>query len=81
MIGKKRFKKIDTDNTRHFKDGIVIGIGWAIGVTIGFAIIATLLVLVFNWLGGLPIIGTFFASVIESTLEQLYKRTPIIPVN
>ena len=61
-----------------FKEGMVAGIGWAIGVTIGFVIISTILVFVLQQLGGLPIIGTWIAPIVEETQSQLLKRTPII---
>jgi hypothetical protein len=62
-----------------FKEGVMAGLGWAVGATIGFVLISTLLVFVLNLLGGLPIIGSLIASIIQSTQEQLLKRTPIIP--
>ncbi len=62
-----------------FLRGIIAGIGWAIGVTIGFALVSTILVLFFKSLGGLPLIGDFFTSVVESTQQSLPKRTPILP--
>jgi len=30
-------------------------------------------------LGGLPVIGGWIASVVDTTLEQLTKRTPVFP--
>lgn len=64
---------------KTFKKGLIGGIGWAFGVTIGFVIISTLLVLILRGLGGLPIIGDWLASIVEATLEQLTKRTPVFP--
>ena len=79
VIGKKKFKALDKNNWGHFKDGIFIGIGWAIGVTIGFVIISTILLFALRGLGGLPLVGRFFASIVEATQEQLIRRTPFIP--
>lgn len=62
-----------------FKDGLIRGIGWAFGVTIGFVIISTILVYVLRALGGLPVIGNWIATIVEATQESLLKRTPIIP--
>jgi len=61
-----------------FKRGIVAGLGWAIGVTIGFALVSAILILITKSLGGLPSIGDFFASVIEKTQESLLKRNPLM---
>ncbi len=62
-----------------FKKGFIRGIGWAFGVTVGFVIISTILVFVLKSLGGLPLIGDWIASVVETTLAQLAKRTPVFP--
>ena len=61
------------------KQGFYSGIGWAAGVTVGFAIISTILITVFGRLGGLPIIGGWIASVVGATTDQLSNRTPILP--
>lgn len=58
------------------KEGFMAGLGWAFGVTIGFVVISTLLVVVFKSLGGLPIIGNFIADIVQETQVQLIKRTP-----
>ncbi len=62
-----------------FKRGVVAGIGWAIGVTLGFALVSALLVLIAKALGEVPSIGDFFASIVESTQESLLNRNPLIP--
>ena len=61
------------------KEGFIAGIGWAFGVTVGFVIIFSILVIVLNFLGGLPLIGTLIASIVEQTQVQLLNRTPLIP--
>ncbi len=59
------------------KEGFFAGIGWSFGVTIGFVIISTILVLILKSLGGLPFIGNFLANIISETQMQLMKRTPV----
>ena len=61
------------------KEGFFAGIGWAIGVTVGFVIVSSLIVFILNMLGGLPLIGGIIASIVQATQEQLLKRTLIIP--
>lgn len=58
------------------KQNIVNGIFWSIGVSIGFAIVTTLLVFVFSRLEALPVIGNFVASIVEATLEALGTDLP-----
>lgn len=80
MIGKqKKVRKESKTHWHHFLDGVIIGFGWAIGATLGFVIISTLLVVILQKLGGLPLVGGWLASVVEATQQQLIKRTPIIP--
>jgi len=69
----------NNDKKTMFLRGIVAGVGWAFGVTVGFVIISTILVFLLNNAGGLPLIGDWIASVVESTIEQLSKRAPILP--
>lgn len=71
-------KKKRTSYRELFQQGIFAGIGWAIGVTIGFVMISIVLVFVLRNLGGMPIVGSWIASVVESTQEQLARRTPLI---
>lgn len=61
-----------------FAHGVFAGIGWAVGVTIGFVLISVVLVFVLRSLGGLPIVGKWIAAIVEATADQLAKRTPII---
>ena len=60
------------------KEGFFAGVGWAFGVTVGFVIISSLLVIILNFLGGLPLIGSWVANLVEETQLQLLKRNPII---
>ena len=59
--------------------GFYSGIGWAFGATVGFVFVSTILIFVLQQAGGLPLIGNFIASIVQSTMEQLSKRTPIFP--
>lgn len=59
--------------------GFYSGISWAFGATVGFVLVSTIMVFILSRAGGLPLVGSFIASVVQSTLEQLYTRTPILP--
>lgn len=57
------------------KDGFFTGLGWSVGVTIGFAIVSTIIINVIRAGGGLPLIGHFFASIVEVTQDALIIRS------
>jgi hypothetical protein len=57
-----------------FLENFFRGLFWAIGATLGFALFLTLLGIILNWLGGLPLVGNFFATIIELTNEALELR-------
>ncbi|MCS7092330.1 MAG: DUF5665 domain-containing protein [Patescibacteria group bacterium] len=57
------------------KEGFFAGIGWAIGVTVGFAIVSTIIVYSLQLAGGIPFVGKFFARIVESTIINLEHRS------
>jgi hypothetical protein len=71
---------MDKINSRFqsFKQGFVEGLGWSFGVTIGFVFISIILYFVLKSLGGLPLIGSWIAKVVEATQLQLLSRNPLI---
>jgi hypothetical protein len=60
-----------------FKQGLYSGFGWSFGVTLGFAAVSAVVVLVLNNLGGLPLIGGWLADIVDATTAQLSGRTPV----
>ena len=66
---KKEIKKFS--HKKAFSTSFVGGIGWALGASIGFALLISLLTYVLNLLGGLPLIGKFFGQIIENTTHYL----------
>jgi hypothetical protein len=59
---------------RIFTANFIGGIAWALGMTIGFAILAYVLGRLLNTIGGLPVIGNYFANIIDSTQKALNNR-------
>ena len=57
-----------------FLKSIVGGIGWAVGATLGFALLISILGFILRNLGGLPLIGDWFARLIEVTNKALEAR-------
>ncbi|MGI5826117.1 MAG: DUF5665 domain-containing protein [Patescibacteria group bacterium] len=58
-------------NWKIFYKNFLGGVGWGLGVTIGATLILALLGSLLRFLGGLPVIGQFFAGIIEATESAL----------
>lgn len=65
-----------TDN--FIKRGFLQGLGWSFGATVGFVIISSILVSTLKAMGGLPLIGTWIAGIVETTQQELTKRNPYL---
>lgn len=61
------------------KEGIVRGIFWAVGVTIGFAFVSIVLLFVVSPFMRLPVIGQFIADIVYETQLNLQQRSPQTP--
>lgn len=53
-----------------FLRGFLSGLGWMLGATLGFAVLGVIL----KWLGGLPVIGSFIATLVELTNQALETK-------
>lgn len=81
---KEKFEKISesvksfftrkVDLRKVFLKNFVAGIAWGIGASIGLSLIFTLSTAILRWVGGLPIVGSFLADVIEATTQALEIR-------
>ena len=60
-----------------FFKNFIAGLAWMFGATLGFAIVVTTLGVLFNWIGGLPVIGEWLADVITWTNRALETRTSL----
>lgn len=80
---RKTVEKIHEKNSRNIKEllksGFYSGLGWAVGATIGFAIISTILIFILQKAGGIPLVGSWIATIVDATLRQLVERSPIFP--
>lgn len=69
---------LQTKYHRAFLLNFVAGIGWALGMSVGFALLVYLITSILSALGGIPLIGTFFADIINTTLEALSTKSPVL---
>jgi hypothetical protein len=61
-----------------FIKNFIAGLGWMTGATLGFALLLTILGIVFSWLGGLPFIGEFIANLIDLTNKALETKRTLV---
>jgi hypothetical protein len=54
-----------------FLSGFVGGIGWSLGITVGFSILVFIITQILSILGGLPLVGMWIADVVKATEEAL----------
>lgn len=59
---------------KHLSYSFLGGVATAIGATVGFAIVIWFITQVFSSLGALPIVGEFFANIVEATNRALEGR-------
>lgn len=58
----------------YLNEGLWKGIGWSLGVTVGFALVSSLIIFAFSRAGGLPVVGGFFANIVNATQTSLNKN-------
>lgn len=58
----------------HAKKGLVGGVFWSIGVSIGFAIVSAFIAAFLSRVDTIPMIGNFVAAVVEQTQNNLESR-------
>ena len=56
------------------RDNFIGGIAWALGATLGIALIAAILGILVNVLGGVPFIGEKLADIVSATNHALKNR-------
>lgn len=70
MVSKEQIQSART----LIREGFLRGTGWALGATFGFFVVITLLGFILRLLGGLPVVGEWFAALIEVTNQALETR-------
>jgi len=59
---------------RAFLQNFIAGVGWSFGASLGVVIIVGILTWILSLLGGLPVVGEFFAKLITTTQKALELR-------
>lgn len=59
--------------------GFATGLGWSGGVTVGFILISLIIVTAVSQVRAVPVIGEFFANIIEATQTSLVEKGIVLP--
>lgn len=73
-VVEKYYIEVNANVFKRFLVGLVGGIGWGVGLTIGTAVILYVLGFVIAKIDFVPILGQFLADVIKSSQGNLNTR-------
>jgi len=66
----EKYEQVSSSRKRIFLNNFIGGIAWALGATIGLALIVTILALILKNVNFIPIVGDFVAKVIQFVIEK-----------
>ena len=73
-IIEKRYIEVNSSAKQRFLHGVLGGIGWGIGLTLGTAAIIVIVSFFASKIDFVPILGQFFADVINESQQNLRTR-------
>lgn len=73
-VVEKYYIEVGKSAKKDFLRGLVGGLGWALGISLGTAIIAILVSLIARRVDFIPIFGQFIANVIKAAQQNLNVR-------
>lgn len=73
-VVEKHYIEVSPSVIKRFYLGLLGGIGWGIGISIGTAVIIYLLSIFISKIDFIPVLGQFLAEVIKSAQGNLNTR-------
>lgn len=70
----KAIHKIRNKGKKYFFKGFMTGLGWSVGITLGFAFVSSIAVYLLSGLKTAPVIGDFVANIIVETDTSLANK-------
>jgi hypothetical protein len=67
----------ESGHEKHHKvfiNNFIGGLGWVLGITVGISLLAFILTIIMNALGGVPLIGSGIANIIKATLDAMGRK-------
>jgi len=66
----EKYEQVKEKKKVIFFNNFIGGIGWALGATVGLALIVTLLTLIAKNVNLIPVIGNFIAGIIQFVITK-----------
>jgi hypothetical protein len=66
----ERYEQIKTSRKQIFINNFIGGIAWAVGATIGLALIVAVLTLILKNVDLIPVVGDFVAKIIQFIISK-----------
>jgi len=73
-LTEKYYIEVNPSAWRKFFTGLLGGLGWGIGLTLGTSAFMILIGFLISKIDFVPVLGTFFADVIKSAQSQLLAK-------
>jgi hypothetical protein len=66
----ERHEQVSASHKRIFINNFIGGIAWALGATIGLALIVTILTFILKNVNLIPVVGNFVADIIKFVIQK-----------
>lgn len=73
-IIEKNYIEVEVSGRKKFLHGLLAGLGWGLGVTLGTALFLVLIGFIVSKIDFVPILGQFFADVIRASQSNLTSK-------
>lgn len=73
-IIEKYYIEVSHSSFKHFLRGLLGGLGWGVGITLGTSVILLVIGFIASKIDFVPIIGQFSADVIKAAQSNLKAR-------
>lgn len=73
-VVEKHYIEVNPSAKRKFLMGILQGLGWGVGVTLGTAAVIVLVGFIVSRIDWVPIIGQFLQNIVDSAQQNPTRR-------